>query len=144
MMAENSRMTYYGIEMIIFIGISYTAVLLVIGSSGGFGAWPTAAPGSPGATIPVLSQFVSLINFFWGMFSILFNLFTFNIPGMPTEIRYLLTPLYTGMAIACVIIFWSKIKEIVEMVINTPILLYNITLGFVFGSREYFHFGPTG
>ena len=140
-MMANSWGTKAAIELIIFMGITYTAVLLVIGSSGGL-TWPSAAPDSPGATVPILNIFVGLFNYIWGFFSVLFTLFTFNIPGMPVEIRMILTPLYTGMAIFCIIVFWDKILLIVEIVVNIPAILYNYTFGLLFGFTKipYFHF----
>jgi hypothetical protein len=139
---ENSWATKAAIEMIIFMGITYTAVLLVMGSTGGV-TWPTAAPDSPAATIPVLNIIMGLINFIAGVVGVLFSLFTFNIPGMPAEVRMILTPLYTGMAIFCIIVFWDKILLVVETVINVPILLYNtFVLPFrpVGSAMNYFHF----
>jgi len=139
----NSWATKAAIELIIFMGITYTAVLLVMGSTVGVN-WPSAAPGSPGATIPGLNILVGIFNTIWGLVSVLFDLFTFNIPGMPVEIRMILAPLYTGMGIFCVIVFWDKILLIIETIINIPAILYNnlvLPLRPICSSMPYFHFG---
>ena len=117
-------MTKAGIELIIFMGITYIAVLLVMGNTGGV-TWPTAAPNSPGSSIMGLNVIVGIINLIWGMISVLFDLFTFNIPGMPAEIRMILTPLYTGMAIFCLIVFWGKILLLIQFIMNIPAMIYN-------------------
>jgi hypothetical protein len=135
-MAANAWMTKLGIELVIFIGITYVAVGMVMGNTGGFSAWPTAAPGSPGATIPVLNIFVGIINFFWGMLSMLFDLFTFNIPGLPLEVRLILGPLYTGMGIFCIIVFWDKIVFLVNAVLKAIKMIWNFTGGLIFGKME--------
>lgn len=125
MSTANSWATKAAIELIIFMGITYVAVLLVLGGTGGVN-WPSAAPTSPGSTILGLNIFVGIINLIWGMVSVFFDLFTFNIPGMPAEIRMILTPLYTGMAIFCLIIFWGKIMKLIQFVMNIPAMLYNM------------------
>ena len=122
-MAENSRMTYYGIELIIFMGISYTAVWLVGGGTS-FGHWPSAGadPMAGGGILGILTGGLAyFFNFLWTIF----DLFTFNIEGLPTEVRLLLTPLYAGMAIFCIIVFWSKIVNFYKIIMNAFFTIYN-------------------
>ena len=127
-MEENSQMTKYGIDLIIFMGISYTAVWLVGGGTS-FGHWPAAGSSPFAGGIPVISWIIGGMAFFFDFLWTIFDLFTFNITGMPTEIRLILTPLYAGMTIFCIIVFFPKIVHVYKLVMNFLIDIFNFTLG---------------
>ena len=116
-MPENSFATKIALEILIFVLITYVSIFIIYGNSflSGLGF---ITPTSLFNGIPVLNVFGGIINFMVGFFTVIWSLFTFNIPGLPIELRALFAFLYTGMGIVIVLVFYTKIANFFIALIN--------------------------
>jgi hypothetical protein len=139
-MGDTSVSEKYGIEIIIFIFVTYLAIFLVYGDSL-IGTFPSAAPGSAGTTIPVVNIFVGIIDFMAGIVSVIWTIFTFNIPGIPVALRTIFSFFYTALLIICIFIFYNKIIEFLYLMINAFIFILNSTILIPFNKIPYLRRG---